>query len=151
MRARAVGAGVGLRVGPQCGLGIAHDRALELPGLPQLADGGVGIGLAFGEVDGDHVEGRALEQLLALLCVDHVVGRGGHLGQRADQRLVVVQRAQGLDVGHGGATLAVGVGRCKGGVADICPHHVGTCVRNGPRLLPTREGALDAHRAQAHN
>ena len=47
--------------------------------------------------------GRAGRQLGALLGVDHVVGRRDDVLEAAVLPEVVVQRAQGLDLGHGGA------------------------------------------------
>ena len=98
-----VGAGVVLGVRPQRGLAIAHERALQLPALEQLARGLVLVRLALGQVDRDDVEGGARDQGGALAGVDHVVGRGDDVGEGADDGGVVVEGAQGLDVGHGGA------------------------------------------------
>jgi len=51
----------------------------------------VGIAAVGGlrEVDLDHVERRALEQLGALRGVDHVVGRRDHILERAHRRRLV--------------------------------------------------------------
>src|SRR5439155_14518119 len=72
LAARAV---VLLLVRPQRRFAVAHEGALQLPRLEQLARGLVGIRLALGQVDGDHIEGGALDQLRPLIGVDHVVGR----------------------------------------------------------------------------
>ena len=57
-----VGSGVVLRVRPQRGLAVAHERALQLPALEQLARRGVRVGVALGKVDRDDVERRARDQ-----------------------------------------------------------------------------------------
>ena len=118
-RARlAVGARVVLRVRPQRRLLVADHRALRLPALEQLAcrhvrilaarGGGVLAVRAQRQVDRDHVERRARDQLRALGRVDHVIGRRHHVRELADHGWVVAQCAQGLDVGHGGAERSSG-------------------------------------------
>jgi hypothetical protein len=100
-----IGAGVVLREGPQRGLVVAHDGALGLPALEDRRRLGIGVPPArptLGQVDAHDVVGRAIGELPALLGVDDVVGRRRDVAKRADLCQVVVQGAQGLDVGHGG-------------------------------------------------
>ena len=56
--------------------------------------------VALGQVDRDDVVRRARLERGARRRVDHVVGRGDEVLQRTGDRLVVVQCAKGLDVGH---------------------------------------------------
>ena len=69
---------------------------------PELVDATwwSGVRLALRQVHGDHVERRAGDQLGALAGVDHVVWRRHDARQRADDRRIVVQGAQRLDIGH---------------------------------------------------
>src|SRR5436190_5652214 len=59
-----------LGVHPQRRLAITDERALQLPGVKQLARALVGIGVSLGEVDRHDVEGGARDQLRPLLGVD---------------------------------------------------------------------------------
>ena len=100
-RARpAVRARVVLRDRPQRRLVVAGEDALLLPAGEHL--GGVGVGVALGarEVDLDDVVRRAGDELGALRLVDDVVRRRGDGLEAADGREVVVEGAEGLDVGH---------------------------------------------------
>ncbi len=63
-----VRSGVVLRVRPDRRLLVADERALGLPGLELLARGLVWIGLTLGQVYGDDVERRALDQRGALVA-----------------------------------------------------------------------------------
>ncbi len=97
-----VGAGVLLGVGPQGRLGIPHEHPVPLPGLEALPGLAVDVPIPLRQVHRHDVLGRALQQRRPLGVVDHVVGRGDDVGERPHHRLVVVQRPQRLDLGHGG-------------------------------------------------
>ena len=91
-----------LRVGPDGGLAVAREHPLQLPRFDQLAGRRVGVAVTLRQVERDHVEGRALHQLGALGGVDHVVGGSDDVLEPSHHGRVVVERAKGLDVGHGG-------------------------------------------------
>ena len=76
---------------------LVHQDAALAP----VAEGGGGLVVAGRQVDVHHVVGAAGCQLGPQLVVDHVVGRGDQVVQRAGLRRVVAQRAKRLDVGHG--------------------------------------------------
>src|SRR5262249_8116713 len=78
----AVGPGVVLDERPQRGLFVAGYRALGLPGAPQLRRGRVRV-VAVGQVDAHDIVWRARGELVALLGVDDVVGRGDEALQLA--------------------------------------------------------------------
>ena len=100
----AVRSGVVLLERPQRRLRVGHDDAVVAPGLQ--GRGGVVVGVAAGailrQVDRDDVVGRAGEQPLALLGIDHVVGRRDDRRQAPGAIEVVVERWQGRDIGHDG-------------------------------------------------
>ena len=98
----AVGARVLLGVGPEGGLRVPNQHALLLPGLEACPGLSVDFPLPLGQVHGNHVLGGAAQQGRPLGVVDHVVGRSDDVGERPHDRLVVVQRPQRLDLGHGG-------------------------------------------------
>ena len=102
MRRTPSGPGVVLRERPDRGLLVAHEHAVALPGGEHL--GGVRVRVAVGarEVDLDDVVRRARDQLGALRVVDDVVGRRRQGLQVAGGVEVVVEGAEGLDVGHRG-------------------------------------------------
>ena len=106
----AVGPRVVLLERPQGGLVVLDDDALLVP-LAQDA-GGLGVGIvADGEVDSNHVVGRAGFQLGALIGVDHVVRRGKDRLQAPCLVEVVMERAKRFDLGHlrrGYSTCAAG-------------------------------------------
>ena len=70
----------------------------------------VGVGLPARQVDVDDVEGRAGEQGGALLDVDDVVGRSDEVLERPGHAEVVVEGAEGLEVGHLAADAISGGG-----------------------------------------
>jgi hypothetical protein len=127
----AVGAAVALLERPHCRLGVAHQYARSLPGLEQLGRVAVGV-LAVGQVDLDDVAGRACDERRALLGVDHVVGRGGDVAERADLREVVVQRSKRLDVRHRAAQAS---GSCRRASLGY-PARPWLRARVGPRRCP---------------
>ena len=102
----AVGTRVVLRERPDRGLLVAHEHAVALPGGEHL--GGVRVRVAVGarQVDLDDVVRRARDQLGALRVVDDVVRRSRQGLEAAGGVEVVVEGAEGLDVGHGAVRLA---------------------------------------------
>ncbi|CAA9531776.1 MAG: hypothetical protein AVDCRST_MAG30-3857 [uncultured Solirubrobacteraceae bacterium] len=120
----SVGARVVLGERPQRGLVVADEDAVALPCREGLRRVAVGV-VALREVDLDDVLRGRREQRGALLGVDHVIGRGGDGLEAAGARQVVVERAEGLDVGH--AANATGGPR-----SPSCTWRRGSTRRPGP-------------------
>ena len=94
---------------PQRRLALAHHHPLRAPGVERVPRMHVRIpAIDPGQVDLDDIERRPLEQRRPLLIVDHVIRRRDHLLERADGGGLVAKRPDGLNVGHGRATLAPG-------------------------------------------
>jgi hypothetical protein len=103
----AVGCRVLLGGGPERGLAVLGDDPLLAPRLEGRLGVEVPVAAARGdrEVDLDDVQRAALDELGALGFVDDVVGGRCHGVERADGAEVVVEGAQGLDLGHCRGTL----------------------------------------------
>ena len=61
---------------------------------------GVGIAVVLRQVDLDHVVRRTAQELSSLGRVDHVIWGSRNRRGTADALEGVVERAEGLDVGH---------------------------------------------------
>ena len=101
-RAGPVGGVVLLGQRPERRLAVGAEDALQPPRLERLRGVLVRIAAArrLRQVDLDHVERRAGEQLGPPRRVDHVVGRSDHVGEVRDGGEVVVQRVERADLGH---------------------------------------------------
>jgi hypothetical protein len=99
----AVGAGVVLGERPQRGLPVADEDAVALPVGERPRRVLVGVAVGAREVDLHGVVGGAGDERGALLVVDDVVRRRRDGLEAADGVEVVVDRAEGLDVGHAAA------------------------------------------------
>ena len=92
----AVGRLVVLAEHPDRRLVLVDERA---PRAPVVHRGG-GLLVAGREVDLDDVVGAAGSQPRPQLVIDHVVGRGDHVLERAHDGGLVAERVQRLEVGH---------------------------------------------------
>ena len=88
-------------------VGLGEQHALRLPVLEESPRPGVAVvhlvvvaRLDAVEDQADDVAGMLAIKLLLQVGIDHVVGRGDHVAQRADVAEVVAEGAEGLNFRH---------------------------------------------------